>query len=645
MKRAIALMIVLIMLFTMIACTGDVIPTPDSETTETTGGEENKTPDASDSGDENDGENEKEETKDPVEPVEPDFDLVKDDVANFVIVSRKNDYDALAESLATQLTQKTGAVFVAKDKKAKEENAIFIGWAPKNLMTSDLDALTYDGYVFRMLDGSLHITAYTKENIEKALKLLVDSITEDRFEMQNGKLSIMAPGALLKIHNPTYPKRDATLLGKPISDFEIVLPKDYTVIERFAADEIVDKIGKSTGYKLDYIKDSSKQTKPYRIVFGKTALADSATVYDGLAKNSYCIKNSGSNLYVAYDNYLVATEIAEALEALCVKNSSASVQQTKTFDYSQYRVEKNAELISELGMQENRVVRIMTSNIVAPGDENGQTGIEKKYGVTWQERMKIQGEMIMLYKPDFVGFQELQEGVVNSVNALGITELLKTIGSEYDMVFYDNVPINVHHTPIAYRKDVWQVEEKLASEKLSSNAMHRWQWARFSMIDDPETAEDESEIQYIIMNLHYPITTMSEERKIAGKAVHDEFLRLKELYPDIPISITGDFNAAFGSDLYNRTIGADEEGIADTDLKTSYLTTSDKLGGYASIDHVLVENDDVTVLNYRVVKNGLLYATSDHSPVFVDVYMGKVIVPTPGPDVPWDDGTVQTPNS
>ena len=289
-------------------------------------------------------------------------------------------------------------------------------------------------------------------------------------------------------------------------------------------------------------------------------------------------------------------------------------------------------------MDAKKVVRIMTSNIVAPGDENGQKDIEEKYGVSWQERMRIQGDMIMTYQPDFVGFQELQEGNTNGVRALAQTEMLKTIGSEYTMIYFDGVVKQNYYTPIAYRTDKWTVEEKNVSDALSSNNMHRWQWARFRMIDDPATTEDESQIQYIIMNLHYPISSMEDAREAAGKAVHDEYQRLKALYPDIPISITGDFNASFGSDLFNLTIGADEMGVADTPLKPSYMATADIGEGTADIDHVLVENDAVTVLNYRRVTTGLIAWTSDHRPVFADVHIGKVNIPTPGPDMPWGDG-------
>ena len=178
-----------------------------------------------------------------------------------------------------------------------------------------------------------------------------------------------------------------------------------------------------------------------------------------------------------------------------------------------------------------------------------------------------------------------------------------------------------------YRSTVWQLEAKDYTPDFGDGSMHRLQWALFSKIDDPS-------VKYIIINLHYPTSKNAALQTKAAGELNELFKSLKEQYPTVPISVTGDYNTAYGSAVYNAS-------VADTDLKTSFLATRDKSQAQASIDHILVEDDDVTVFAYRVVDNGHIYKTSDHRPVFADIAYGKIIIPTPGPDVPWEEGEPQ----
>ena len=555
-----------------------------------------------------------------------DFTLASDSVAQYVIISKNSAYDSLAESLAAQLTAKTGITFTFRTVEPTTGNKIYVGYSPKNLM-ADVARLSYNGYVFRASGSNIHITGHNATAIKAAVAAFAELAGNTEYWTLGGadfsKVTITMPGSILKTYNPeSYADRDANLLGKHISNYVIVLPKSYSVNERFMAEALIAQIGKETGYVLEYYAENiaTAINNPYKIVLGQTAMEYSTTVYDGLAKGSYRIQSDGTCIYIAYSSYLVQ---ADAITALCniYKNDPCSaIDEVGYPDYSARLVEK----------KDASHIRIMTTNIVAPADDGGQA-MEDRYGITWKNRMQIQGEAIMLYLPDFIGFQELQQGKVNGLTATGHTELLKTIGDEYEMIYYDGLKKSEHFTPIAYRKSVWQVEDKgTDTSALSANTMHRWQWALFSKIDDPDT-------KYIIINLHYPISSMPAERVQAGQAVNALFKSLKEQYPDIPISITGDFNAEYGSDLFNLTV----EG---TDLKTGYMATADYgTAGRATIDHVLIENDDVTVYGYRMINDANVYMSSDHKPVFVDVGIGKVVIPTPGPDISWGEGEVENP--
>ena len=155
--------------------------------------------------------------------------------------------------------------------------------------------------------------------------------------------------------------------------------------------------------------------------------------------------------------------------------------------------------------------------------------------------MVVVGTMMMDYLPDFVGMQEMQEGEANHLYALMQTELLNAVKDEYAFVDFSGLlggeRFNGLMTPILYRHTVWQVEEIDISEALDFGGMHRWQWALFSKIDQPEE-------RCVLLNLHYPVAKNHEEQVAAAKQVNAQIGILQSLYPDAPIFVTGDFNAS-----------------------------------------------------------------------------------------------------
>ena len=246
----------------------------------------------------------------------------------------------------------------------------------------------------------------------------------------------------------------------------------------------------------------------------------------------------------------------------------------------------------------------MTSNIICAGDSWGKEYFEIGYGITWQERVGIQGVAIMTYLPDFVGLQEMQEGFTYG-NALMHTELLKTVGSEYAFVTFSQMGTNTYWNPILYRKTVWQIEaQDVLYPANFDNDMHRWQWALFSKISDPSQ-------KYILLNLHYPTSGNQTQQQAAADLVNAKIRELQALYPNVPIFVTGDFNANKSSTTFAKT-------VANTGLQPSFTLTTN-YNSIESIDHVLVPSDQVSVLAYRVIKDHYIVLTSDHRPVFVDI--------------------------
>ena len=236
----------------------------------------------------------------------------------------------------------------------------------------------------------------------------------------------------------------------------------------------------------------------------------------------------------------------------------------------------------------------------------------------------------MLYLPDFVGMQEIQNGTVNGIPADMFTEILNNVSSEYAFVVYDQMKDNpgAYWNPILYRKTVWQIEaQDVLYPGDFDNAMHRWQWALFSKIDDPTQ-------KYIVLNLHNPTRSGNLPGQLAAAdIVNAKILELKELYPDIPIILTGDFNTELDTETYQRT-------IANTDVRCAYVQTDDckDLGDLTGtetsstkdnvIDHIMVSTDLLNVIACRKINGDYMELTSDHRPIFADLSLKKNLSPS-----------------
>ena len=524
--------------------------------------------------------------------------LVKDGTAQYTIVSADEAYDVAASDLASLLTQQTGVTFRYKTSAQQSDvsgKKIVLG---KDLykIVADPSFLSYCGLLCLDRGTSIHITGFTEEtvlaSIEKFSKLNFSLFVSKN---ANEKIVVSIPDTYLFFmdNDRGYANPTPTILGRDLAEYQFVFPKDMTSTDQYLADTLRDTIGKNTGCLIKIVTDDAPMAA-YEIVFGKTNRTGSQTLYASLSSGYYIIQSMDGSIYVAYDNYLVADQAVSAFHPLYLNNKQGEILLSQKPNYDSYAIEKT----------EGTDVRIMTSNIICAGDSWGKEYFEIGYGITWQERVGIQGVAIMTYLPDFVGLQEMQEGFTYG-NALMHTELLKTVGSEYAFVTFSQMGTNTYWNPILYRKTVWQIEaQDVLYPANFDNDMHRWQWALFSKISDPSQ-------KYILLNLHYPTSGNQTQQQAAADLVNAKIRELQALYPNVPIFVTGDFNANKSSTTFAKT-------VANTGLQPSFTLTTN-YNSIESIDHVLVPSDQVSVLAYRVIKDHYIVLTSDHRPVFVDI--------------------------
>ncbi len=648
MKRIVALMLAILMVFAIVACDkGDEEPS-ESESSETTtvptDDNDDKNDDENQGGENQGGENQGGENQGgenqggsqnpPPAPVPADFELTKAGIAKYVIISKDYHYDTMATKFAEDLTEKTGVLFMVKEKLSSGEKALYVGTTPSTILGSKLTNLTYNGYVMHDMSSNVHLTAYTKEGVQAAIDAFLATITPDICTSENGKLTVTMPGAMLKIYNPEagYAYRNATLLGKSISEFVLVLPANYTVYDRFVADELIARIGADTGYKLEYIKDSKMTANQNQIVIGKTSRAYSATVYEGLATDAYLIKSEGTGVYAAYDNYLVSTEVAAVIAAMYRENAQ-TVDKAQSFDYSGYLFER----------PEDTSIRIMSNNVTVVQDAYSY---ERANNIEWRDRMEILSQMYLKYLPDFIGLQEVQYTKALEADYYGSGYSVDMYGYLQDRLApkYSMLGETSRMTAIFYQSDVWKLE---ASGEGQFNAMHPWYWGLFSRIDDPS-------VQVIVMDIHYAGEGVvfdhnnkyadgpaEYDGKTNGQVINAIYNQLAETYAGVPIFIMGDFNSKYSGANFNATIKnttLDSASRLVEDWGDHYSEVSLNHGMFANpIDHILVPTDKADAISYRFINEALMGISSGHRPIMADIKLYPVVSGS-GNGMDWGNG-------
>lgn len=388
---------------------------------------------------------------------------------------------------------------------------------------------------------------------------------------------------------------------KKLTEYRIVLAEGASYNERRSVREMI----KSFGIMMPLFTDKDPACAP-EIVFGNTNRSISQELYRTLTLGSYAIVSEGDSIYVAYDNYLVATEAIAKVGDLFRDDASLPLNIVEVPDHTALYMQK----------ANDAQVRVMTTNIVAAGDLSALQYLGEKYDVTYPDRIDIQASMLLDYLPDFIGLQEIQEGMVNKIEGHMHTELMKRIGDEYTMVNLDEfVPVKKHQwTPIAYRHTKWDLLEfRAATNEEILNVMHRWQWGVYRRKEDGQL--------FIHMNLHGPHSGNEQFRDfqpVFFGRVNEQVKALLEKYPNAPMAITGDYNQVYDTPSLHEL-------QKDTTLDTAFLVAKDTTypEHYGIIDHIMINTDVQTADVYRMIEDGLIYMTSDHRPCFVDLTVKK----------------------
>jgi len=413
--------------------------------------------------------------------------------------------------------------------------------------------------------------------------------------------------------SPTYEVEDseATLINIPLSRYRIVVSESASTLTELLAEYLKTQITEKSGVTLEIVKDSVA-TSEYEIVLGNTDREISTELYDEGVYNStdysYAIKNVGSSIQLGY------SDSPALVDAFNVLLESISDTAKTSFDV------KYSYDMSEVEKAEDSYVRVMSSNIYNSLDTSFDY-----LGMPYQARAELLAECYLLYKPDFIGWQEADKAMRD--------EVYKYIAHEYQMVEFDMSGNN--WCPIFYRKDLYKLETSDyyqfsqfdANSNVVLDSMHYCEWALYSSKSNPEE-------QFIHMNIHYNVSERSAlpQAVIVNKMIQ----KLMAQYPEVPIAITGDYNFTATESVFKTMMrGIDDKVqsgsqilnnedskyytwhvLGNLNLSETYGTPVKQRG---PIDHVSITTNLLEAKEYKIIHYPLICWAADHYPIFLDV--------------------------
>lgn len=240
---------------------------------------------------------------------------------------------------------------------------------------------------------------------------------------------------------------------------------------------------------------------------------------------------------------------------------------------------------------------------------------------TWSERVPTIKKLFQKEQPDIIGtqeavYQQIQDlkDTLPEYNWIGLGREGGSKG-EYSAIFYNEnkyTPLEYDHYWLSDTPDV------IGSKSWGNQIPRMVTWAKF--------LDKRSNQQFYVVNTHFDHQSPEAREKSAALIIE----KTKEFNPDLPVILTGDFNAGPAS-LPHQTLTKDGE---FSDLWNAAQTrVNDDLGTFNGfndptgqgperrIDWILAKGNilakTIEIINYQ--KNGQF--PSDHYPVMTDLTM------------------------
>ncbi len=459
-----------------------------------------------------------------------------------------------------------------------------------------------DGYLIKHIGNKIVIAAHTEEQLALAAERVM-TMVECR---EDGSVYMSADYVL----EGGDSEIEYLFSGDGAADLA-----DYKIVYSSAAkDTQARKLAKAMknayGIELPIVNDSEPAGE-YEFVLGFTSRNINSD-FDGLSR---LYENAGCRLFVRdksiYLLYGDSIEVAAcAVEAFVNEYITPSL--SPEFDIAVDTLQDMLVGMSpspELASCAN--ARIMSFNILSEEWDSAAVMDGRDYKVA---------ATIAYYSPDVAGVQEVSEAWYKRLETL--------IGKDYEFVG-KKIPSGAYnYTGLIYNKNKTKlIDSGLTVYSVGSSARLRLlNWGLFESIESGE--------RYIVCNTHYDANHTGDHTSVRIKQAAEMAELVNKLSTDygVPIFCCGDYNCNEESEPFKTFMNA--TGFVDPKYTAQKIDnpvrTYHTLGKAASanadlgIDHIAC-SPDTTVLYYNTLIGDYWTNASDHLPIYIDVYIGKLI--------------------
>lgn len=251
-------------------------------------------------------------------------------------------------------------------------------------------------------------------------------------------------------------------------------------------------------------------------------------------------------------------------------------------------------------------IRVMSYNVLHPGRGYNSTGVEKPV----KDRSPAFLALIEKYAPDVIGLQEAH----NDWHSAIYQNLVED--GPYEQTC--NGDINFLRTTLVYNDETLEL--------LESEVLYIESKSDMRIVDFALFQHRASQKKFVVFNTH-PSNKAAKIENHYNIVLDLVSTKMKD-YPDLPVIMTGDYNASESSPLYSTlmsTLNVTDAKYAAEELIHSCGTFFK--GGWggeidsntkAAIDHIFI-NDKVQSNTFSVITDCDVEKISDHLPIYADV--------------------------
>ena len=474
----------------------------------------------------------------------------------------------LQEKLYETYRYSLGVVTDSADETPFE---IVIGGSNRGDSQTEANALNSFDYTAKVSSSKILLLPGAND---KTPETVVEAFLAKLEEIKDGGKIAIDSSSMNVVYKAEYLTKNLTLNGNPISDYIIIYRNNDPVTSKLAY-HLRDEIDRACGRRLTVASDSQSYRNTKEILVGLSKRTDKGGVAEGIAAplgdsdlGEYLMYSQGDFFFVGgADNLATLGAVNKLIAAI-----------TSVTDKESHAVEFN---VNKLADMEHSKYSVITYN-------DGDNATTKLNQVS---------QIILDYKPDIVGMQEVQKMHV---------PMYESKLGHYTSIYYDH-DSSLYGAPIFFNNEKFELVESgtqwlsdTPDKKFSSFAVSDYIRSYvYAVLKDKSTGEE-----LVVVNTHVDYVAAANTLQI------EVLLECTERFRGRPIIYTGDFNMQNTSDGYKQMYNS---GLRDCG---SYLGHSIK----GHIDFCFVDQLYVVPTAFKYIDDHEYSETaSDHCPVYSEI--------------------------